>query len=70
MFSVGNNSMSVACRKVVSVHCWAKSKGKPVNSDFISNHTTLWSEGICIILMALIKLSVDCNFRLHGFVGK
>ena len=32
-----------------------------MNSDFTSKDTSLWSSGICIVLMASIKFSVDCS---------
>ena len=30
-----------------------------VKSDFRSTHTSLWSSGICTVLIASMKLSVD-----------
>ena len=33
-----------------------------VKSDLTSKDTNLWSSGICPVLIALIKLSVDCSF--------
>ena len=32
-----------------------------MNSDFTSKDISLWSSGIFIVLMASIKVSVDCS---------
>ena len=32
-----------------------------VNSDFTAKDTSLWLFGICTVLMASIKFSVDCS---------
>ena len=32
-----------------------------VKSDLTSKDTSLWSSGICIVLIASMKLSVDCS---------
>ena len=32
-----------------------------MNSDFTPKDTSLWSSGICIVLMASINFSVDCS---------
>ena len=34
-----------------------------MNSDFTSEDTSLWSSGICIVLMVSIKSLVDCTLR-------
>ena len=39
-----------------------------MNSDFTSKDTSLWSSGICIVLMATIKFSVDCSLCLDSSV--
>ena len=39
-----------------------------MNSDFTSKDTSLWSSGICIVLMASIKFSVDCSLCLDSSV--
>ena len=40
-----------------------------MNSDFTSKDTSLWSSGICIVLMASIKFSVDCSLCLDSVSG-
>ena len=35
-----------------------------MNSDFTSKVTSLWLSGICTVLIASIKLSVDCSLHL------
>ena len=35
-----------------------------MNSDFTSKDTSLYSSGICTVLIALTKSSVDCGLRL------
>ena len=50
-----------------------------MNSDFTSKDTSLWSSGICIVLMASIKFSVfrqlvgrgptERNYGPHRYVG-
>ena len=32
-----------------------------VKSDLTSKDTSLWSSGICIVLIASMELSVDCS---------
>ena len=32
-----------------------------VKSDLTSKDTSLWSSGICTVLIALMELSVDCS---------
>ena len=39
-----------------------------MNSDFTSKDTSLWSSGICAVLMASIKFSVDCSLCLDWSV--
>ena len=39
-----------------------------MNSDFTSKDTSLWLSGICIVLMVLMKSSVDCSLRLDSSV--
>ena len=40
-----------------------------MNSDFTSKDTSLWSSGVCIVLMALIlKFSVECSLCLDSSV--
>ena len=39
-----------------------------MNSDFSSKDTSLWLSGICIVLMASIKFSVDCSLCLDSSV--
>ena len=39
-----------------------------MNNDFTSKDTSLWSSGICIVLMATIKFSVDCSLCLDSSV--
>ena len=41
-----------------------------MNSDFTSKDTSLWSSGICIVLMASIKFSVDCSLCLDSSVKR
>ena len=40
-----------------------------MNSDFTSKDTSLWSSGICIVLMTSIKFSVDCSLSLDSSVS-
>ena len=40
-----------------------------MDSDFTSKDTTLWSSGICIVLLASIKFSVDCSLCLDSSVS-
>ena len=40
-----------------------------MNSDFTSKDTSLWSSGICIVLMGSIKFSVDCSLCLDSSVS-
>ena len=39
-----------------------------MNSDFTSKDTSLWSSGICAVLIASIKFSVDCSLCLDWSV--
>ena len=39
-----------------------------MNSDFTSKDTSLWSSGICAILIASMKFSVDCSLCLDWSV--
>ena len=39
-----------------------------MNSDFTSKDTSLWLSGICIVLMVLMKSSVDCSLRFDSSV--
>ena len=64
MSPVGNGSLTVDCFIAVSVHCNASWNGILVNSDFKSKDTSLSSSGICTVLVASIKFSVDCSLRL------
>ena len=64
MSSVGSGSGSVDCRIAVLVHCRANWSEIIVNSDFTSNDTSLQSSGICKVLLALMRLSVDCSLRM------
>ena len=65
MSSVGSGRGSVDCRIAISAHCGASSSGILVKSDFTSNDTSLKSSGICKVLVALMKSSLDCSFRLN-----
>ena len=40
-----------------------------MNNDFTSKDTSLWSSGICTVLMASIKVSVDCSLCRDSFVN-
>ena len=44
----------------VLVQSRASLSGMLVKSDLTSKDTSLWSSGICIVLIASMKLSVDC----------
>ena len=39
-----------------------------MNSDFTSKDTSLWLTGICIVLMVLMKSSVDCSLCFDSSV--
>ena len=41
----------------------------PVKSDFTSKDTSLWSSGICTVLIASMKLSVDCGLCSDSLVS-
>ena len=69
MSSVGSGSSTIEfliAFSVLSSASW--SHGILVNSDFTSKDTSLWSSGICIVLMASIKFSVDCSLCLDSSV--
>ena len=51
---MGNDVMAVLLQSRAS------SSGMLVKSGFTSSHTSLWSSGICTVLIASMKLSVDC----------
>ena len=57
--SVGSGSLTVEVVMAVSVQSRASCSGILVNSDFTSKDTSLWSSGICAVLIASIKFSVD-----------
>ena len=59
--SVSSGISTVEFLIAFSVQSRASSSGILVNSDFTSKDTSLWSSGICIVLMASIKFSVDCS---------
>ena len=56
MSSVGSGSSTVEILIAFSVQSRVEIL---LNSDFTSKDTSLWSSGICIVLMASIKFSVD-----------
>ena len=62
MSSVGSGSSTVVQYSLepVEVEYWCS------NSDFMSKDTSLWSSGICIVLMPSIKFSVDCSLCLDS----
>ena len=62
--SVGSGSLTVEVVMAVSVQSRASCSGILVNSDFTSKDTSLWSSGICAVLIASIKFSVDCSLCL------
>ena len=68
MSSVGSGSLTVEVVIAVSVQSRASSSGILVNSDFTSKDTSLWSSGICAVLIASIKFSVDCSLCLDWSV--
>ena len=39
-----------------------------VNSDFTSKDTSMWLSGICLVLMVLMKSSVNCSLCLDSWV--
>ena len=39
-----------------------------VKSDLTSKDTSLWSSGICTVLIASIKLSVDCSLCWESLI--
>ena len=45
----------------VLVQSRASWSGMLVKSDLTSKDTSLWSSGICTVLIASMKLSVDCS---------
>ena len=57
MSSVGSGSSTVEFLIAFSVQSRASRSGILVNSDFTSKDTSLWSSGICIVLMASIIMS-------------
>ena len=66
--SVGSGSLTVEVVMAVSVQSRASCSGILVNSDFTSKDTSLWSSGICAVLIASIKFSVDCSLCLDWSV--
>ena len=66
--SVGSGSLTVDVVMAVSVQSRASCSGILVNSDFTSKDTSLWSSGICAVLIASIKFSVDCSLCLDWSV--
>ena len=68
MSSVGSGSLTVEVVMAVSVQSRASCSGILVNSDFTSKDTSLWSSGICAVLIASIKFSVDCSLCLDWSV--
>ena len=66
--SVGSGSLTVEVVMAVSVQSRASCSGILVNSDFTSKYTSLWSSGICAVLIASIKFSVDCSLCLDWSV--
>ena len=67
--SVGSGSSTVEFLITFSAQSRASWSGILVNSDCTSKATSLWSSGICIVLMASIKFSVDCSFCLDSSVS-
>ena len=61
-------SFAVCCNKV-PVQSNASWSGMLVNSDFTSKDTSLWLFGICTVLIASIKFSVDCNLWSDALVS-
>ena len=53
----------------VSMQSRAISSGILVNSDFTSKDTSLWSSGICTVLMVPIKSLVDCTLCCDSLVS-
>ena len=68
MSSVGSGRSAVEFLIAFSVQSRANLNGILVNSYFTSKDTSLWSSGICIVLMASIKFSVDCSLCLDSSV--
>ena len=68
MSSEGSGSSTVEFLIAFSVQSRASWSGILVNNDFTSKDTSLWSSGICIVLMATIKFSVDCSLCLDSSV--
>ena len=53
----------------VSVQSRASLSGILVNSDFTSKDTSLWSSGICTVLIMSIKSLVDCTLCRDSLVS-
>ena len=52
-----------------SVQSRASLSGILVNSDFTSKDSSLWSSGICTVLMVSIKSLVDFTLRRDSLVS-
>ena len=68
MSCVGRGSLVVERFMAVSVHCRVNWSGMLINSDFTWKDTSIRSSGVCIVLMALMKFSVDCILCLYSAV--